>query len=325
MRAHFITAPTRLVVLALLVTAAVILLMTPATAAVVSSSGGPAPGGGSASGSTNGHGVIVGVDNSGSPVAQSGGAAKWRCTYRRVGGLGGLPPGIGPSLRRSQLELGLTYWRRCEHLVTHQLTFRRITATAPIESVPGRAEQDAPAPQIAMSPDPSVGTVVGIPTWLWVDNFTPSQPLFLTNGSVSVLARLFPQFVIWDMDDASTPAKNSVVHSDTVRCDGPGVRWSAETELTTPVDDLCTYSFRHRGVHHVTATIWWSVAYFDTLTSQLRYLPPVSSSTTVDTNAVELDTVIRVWVWKNRATCRTRRHRPTSRRRASGSFSRSRR
>lgn len=257
-----------------------------ASAGVAGRAGGS---GGSASGSTNGHGVIVGVDNSGSPVAQSGGAAKWRCTYRRVGGLGGLPPGIGSTLRRSQLEVGLTYWRRCEHLVTHQLTFRRITATAPIDAAPGRAEKDAPPPEIGMSPDPSVGAVVGVPTWLWIDNFAPSAPLFLTNGSVSVLARLLPQFVIWDMDDAGA----SSLHTDTVRCDGAGLKWSAATELTASIDELCTYSFRHRGVHHVTATIWWNVAYFDSLTSQFMFLPPVSSSATVDTIAVKLDTVIR--------------------------------
>ena len=240
--------------------------------------------GGSASGTTNGHGVVVGVDNAASPAASGSGASNWRCTYREARGLASLPPGAGPTLRRGQLRAGVTYWRRCEHLTTHQVTWKRFTAVEPLPTTPARAERNAPAPSIQMSPDPSTGAVLGVATWLWVDNFAPTEPLFLSNGSVSVLARLFPKLVIWDLDDA--PGGDL---SDVVRCDGAGVPWST----TTPVATACTYSFRHRGAHHVTATIWWSVMYFDSVTSQLRELDPVTSSATVDIAAVQLDTVIR--------------------------------
>ncbi len=268
------------------------ILATFATAVIITtlSTTGPASAltaqtGGTASGSTNGHGVVVGVDNAGSPASSSSGSSNWRCTYREARGLGGLPPGAGPTLRRSQLQVGVTYWRRCEHLTTHQVTWKRFTAVASLPTTPARAEKNAPAPSIQMSPNPATGTVVGVPTWLWIDNFAATEPLFLSNGSVSVLARLFPKMVIWDLDDA--PSGDA---SDVVRCDGAGLPWPA---TATTVRAACTYSFRHRGLHHVTATIWWTVLYFDSVTSQLRELDPVTSSSTVDIDAVQLDTVIR--------------------------------
>jgi len=181
---------------------------------------------------------------------------------------------------------GQPYWRRCVNRLTGAVSVRRITAQTARPPTTQRAQKEAPLPEIGMSPDPTTGTVVGIPTWIWVRNFTPTDPLILTNGLVGVVARLVPMSVVWDMgDDGAAPGD-----ADVVQCDGPGVPW---TPAAASGGGGCAYVFRHRGTHRVTATIWWDVPYFDTVTGQLQHLPPVSSTSAVDIIATELDTVIR--------------------------------
>jgi len=195
----------------------------------------------------------------------------------------------GPPLTSGQLVVGVTYVRRCVNLATGATSTTTVTARPPTPPTTQRAEKQAPTPDIGLSPDPSVGTVLGIPTWMWIRNFTETDPVVLENGSVGVLARLVPRYVIWDLDDDGPTPDDA----DVVRCDGPGVPWSASAEATAPVDAVCTYSFRHRGTHHVTATIWWDVPFYDTVSHLISYLPPVSSTASVDIAAHELDTVIR--------------------------------
>ena len=86
--------------------------------------------------------------------------------------------------------------------------------------------------------------VVGLPTWLWVDN--PGRvtwgPATISAGGVSLTARV--ESVTWDMGNG-----------DEVRCANKGTRWAKG--MGAGPSPTCGYTFEKQGDFRVTATAHW--------------------------------------------------------------------
>ena len=86
--------------------------------------------------------------------------------------------------------------------------------------------------------------IVGIPTWLWVDN--PGRvtwgPATISAGGVSLTAKV--EKVTWDMGNG-----------DQVRCTGKGTPWAKG--MGADPSPTCGYTYREQGEYTVTATAHW--------------------------------------------------------------------
>ncbi|MGC3994778.1 MAG: hypothetical protein QM779_11800 [Propionicimonas sp.] len=86
--------------------------------------------------------------------------------------------------------------------------------------------------------------IVGVPTWLWVDN--PGRvtwgPATISAGGVTLTARV--ESVSWDMGNG-----------DVVGCSNKGTRWAKG--LGTGASPTCGYTYEKQGEYTVTATAHW--------------------------------------------------------------------
>ncbi len=86
--------------------------------------------------------------------------------------------------------------------------------------------------------------IVGIPTWLWVDN--PGRvtwgPATISAGGVSLTARA--EAVTWDMGNG-----------DQVRCTSKGTPWARG--MGADPSPTCGYTYQRQGEYTVTATAHW--------------------------------------------------------------------
>ena len=86
--------------------------------------------------------------------------------------------------------------------------------------------------------------IVGIPTWLWVDN--PGRvtwgPATISAGGVSLTARV--ESVTWDMGNG-----------DQVRCTSKGTPWAKG--MGGDPSPTCGYTYLEQGEYTVTATAHW--------------------------------------------------------------------
>lgn len=113
-----------------------------------------------------------------------------------------------------------------------------------------------PAPAIRMNPDASDGSVVHVPTWLWIDGsqWAPVSAQ-ASAGGVTVTATAAPQSVTWDMGNG-----------DTVVCQGPGTPYDASRPASDQTTD-CSYTYGRSsasqpdGAYLVTATVSWNVTW----------------------------------------------------------------
>lgn len=111
---------------------------------------------------------------------------------------------------------------------------------------------DLRAPRVGATPLPSADatSVIGLPTWLWIDRPDARSwgPITRTaaSGGVTVTATARVAGVTWDMGDGHT-----------VTCAGPGTRWAAaEGDTDSPT---CGYRYAAPGRHTITATTHWQV------------------------------------------------------------------
>ncbi|WP_233257543.1 hypothetical protein [Promicromonospora sp. AC04] len=109
---------------------------------------------------------------------------------------------------------------------------------------------------IGMSPAPDGAGIVGLPTWLWVQD--PGEQTFgpitrtATAGSVTVSATARVERIVWDMGDGTQ-----------VVCAGPGTPYTASQGRSASPDCGHTYT-RESGYvpgrrYTVTATSEWVV------------------------------------------------------------------
>jgi hypothetical protein len=108
-----------------------------------------------------------------------------------------------------------------------------------------------PMPTIHMNPDPNSDQLVGLATWLWVDqNDLGTQAATVNAGPVSVTGTMSATSVTWNMGDGHT-----------ITCQGPGTPYSSGATPT------CSYTYGRSSAaqpgrrYTVTATITWSGNY----------------------------------------------------------------
>jgi hypothetical protein len=105
-----------------------------------------------------------------------------------------------------------------------------------------------PSPRIGMAPPTGDPQLVGVATWMWVNQGAwGSLSATATAGPVTVTAMAAPVKVTWDMGDGHT-----------VTCNGPGTPYSAAAPNATT---NCSYTWGQAGTYQVTATVYWSVSW----------------------------------------------------------------
>jgi hypothetical protein len=130
-------------------------------------------------------------------------------------------------------------------------------APPPNPAVLARSASDRlplPSPRVGLSPSPEIEGLVGLQTWLWVDERqwrTLTESVTAGRTTVTVSAR--PIHTFWDMGEG------------TVMCPGPGRVWTLAA--TQGEESYCGYTYSHTslgepdGRYRVRATIRYEVAW----------------------------------------------------------------
>jgi hypothetical protein len=136
---------------------------------------------------------------------------------------------------------------------------------------------------IGITPEPGHTGVLGLPTYLWVNNPGPHTLGPITDsatvGGMTVTLTARVGKVIWNLGDGTT-----------VTCDGPGTPY--RDEFGARPSPTCGHTYSHPstqlpgGVYHVTATAIWDVAW--TGGGQSGQIPfDVNSQTTIRIDEVQ--------------------------------------
>lgn len=146
-----------------------------------------------------------------------------------------------------------------------------------------RDEVPTPSPALHMNPPADKGEVTNVETWLWID---PSQWQPVTAsasaGNVTVTTTATPDHVVWDMGNG-----------DTVTCNGPGKPYDTSRPASQQSTD-CSYTYRRSsaresdGRYHVTATVYYQVAWTATGVAAGGALAPITRSSTVAIRVAEI-------------------------------------
>lgn len=146
-----------------------------------------------------------------------------------------------------------------------------------------RDEVPTPSPSIQMNPPEDKGEVTNVETWLWVP---PSQWQPVTAsasaGNVTVTTTATPDHVVWDMGNG-----------DAVTCNGPGTPYDTSRPAAEQSTD-CSYTYRRSsaresdGRYHVTATVYYQVAWTATGVAAGGALAPITRSSTVAIRVAEI-------------------------------------
>jgi hypothetical protein len=146
-----------------------------------------------------------------------------------------------------------------------------------------RDEVPTPSPTVHMNPPADKGEVTNVETWLWID---PSQWQPVTAsasaGNVTVTTTATPDHVVWNMGNR-----------DTVTCNGPGKPYDTSRPAREQSTD-CGYTYRRSsaresdGRYHVTATVYYQVAWTATGVAAGGALAPITRSSTVAIRVAEI-------------------------------------
>lgn len=107
---------------------------------------------------------------------------------------------------------------------------------------------------IGIVPEPLPGRVgiIGLPTWMWVDNPTETTlgPISRTAsaGGYSVTAIARVSRIVWSMGDGTS-----------VTCTGPGTRY--EDRFGKTPSPTCGHRYSRQGTYTVRATSYWDVTW----------------------------------------------------------------
>lgn len=134
---------------------------------------------------------------------------------------------------------------------------------------------------IGIVPEDAPGRVglVGLPTWMWVDNPTPN-----TVGPLTEVARLGPfevsatarlDRIEWDMGNG-----------DTTVCDGPGTPY--EDRFGKQESPDCGYMFTKQGRYTVTANSFWTVTWQGLGQTGTIVLDPLAQQTQITVGEMQL-------------------------------------
>ncbi|MBI2705927.1 MAG: hypothetical protein HYX32_11660 [Actinobacteria bacterium] len=199
------------------------------------------------------------------PAAPVSGGPALHCTYNVVG----VVPVFDFELVAAAANptVGNTYRLRCIDPVTGALVVDEdVVYTAGLPPIPpavlaqtarqrAEAQLDPPEPALGVNP-PAGRQLVGVPTWLWIED--PWQPVSATAtvGGVSSTVTASPRDVRWDLGDGTT-----------VVCDGPGAAYDLGRRPGEQSSD-CTHTYIDRstvndpdGTYTVTATVTFDVSW----------------------------------------------------------------
>lgn len=163
-----------------------------------------------------------------------------------------------------------------------------VTPQVLVDTARQRAEAQLDPPDPTMRTNPPAGDqLVGVPTWLWIDD--PWQPVSATAtvGPVSSTVTATPRDVRWDLGDGNT-----------ITCDGPGRAYDLTKDPASQQSD-CAHTYTHRSTvrgpsaaYGLRATVTYGVTWTAT-TGQNGNLGTISRSSTVNLIVREAQALIR--------------------------------
>ena len=181
------------------------------------------------------------------------------------------------------------YWKVCTDTTTGteiSRTLIDITAPDPATLARNLAEQALAqlhvTPPAAQSNPANNLAVINIPTWYWIDNWTPLTSS-ATAAGVTATVTATPTDVTWNPGDGSKP----------IVCDGPGVAYNLNRKDAQQSTD-CSFTYTTKaGKFTITATQRWTVTYTAT-NGQTGNLGDVTSTNTIPIDVHELVTRIEL-------------------------------
>jgi hypothetical protein len=263
-----------------------IIISTPTPAAAESSASGQL---------TDGSPEAVVVVGSSGVIASwwGGGGARWTCRYFPIGApFADLPSGSYAPNGVDPVE-GIAYVFNCDD-ENGQLVSSRFVVYSPADPLGGvavveravtearrRIELAPPLPRF----NPPAAQLVGLPTWLWVDNPWFEQSATASVGAVSATVHAVPVGVDWDTGDGSRVLCDRGIPYDTAR--------SARTQSSA-----CTHVFQRssvdqwNGTYRLRATQRW-VAWWSSSTGGGGSLGVLSRSAEADIRVIEMQALVR--------------------------------
>jgi hypothetical protein len=238
--------------------------------------------------------AVVVVGSSGVIASWWGGSgARWTCRYFPIGApfadvaLGSHSPnGVDP------VE-GIAYVLNCDD-ENGRLVSSRFVVYSPADPLGGvavveravtearrRLELGPPVPRF----NPPASQLVGLPTWLWVENLWFQQSATASVGGVSATVHAVPVGVDWDTGDGSRVLCDRGVPYDRAR--------SARSQSSA-----CTHVFQRSsadqrsGTYRMRATQRW-VAWWSSSTGGGGSLGMLSRSTESDIRVIEMQALVR--------------------------------
>lgn len=249
--------------------------------------------------------MAVILDGSGNTVATykrrgsggstgGGGGSSWRCWYFEPTTTGGALPGIDTS-HVATVEVGKRYWLWCNDEQDNQTYVALITwdPQNPFGSLAAadRAADEARKAIVLIDPDiktsPPVGRpqLVGLPTWLWVEQAWQPRSATASLGGVSAEVTATPSKIVWSAGDGSAP----------FTCTGPGEPYD---EHHPDRVSHCSHTYQDRSTtagpdatFALTATITYTV-HWQATNGEAGDLDPVTRTATVPLLVREAQAVI---------------------------------
>ena len=246
-------------------------------------------------GAATSDGGVVGVSG-GSQVAGTGGslggagASTVQCRYFELADrVGETSTQLTLGAETTALIVGNRYWKVCVDTATGtQLSRDLIDPTTPDPATVARNLAQSALAQlrvqtpIARSNPANSLAVINIPTWLWVENWTPLTAS-ATAAGVTATVTAEPLEMLWDPGDGSKP----------FTCTGPGVAYDLNRPARTQTTD-CSFTYtRKAGRFNIGATQRWHLTYTAT-NGQAGDLGFVTSTTTIPIDVHELVTSIEL-------------------------------
>jgi hypothetical protein len=142
---------------------------------------------------------------------------------------------------------------------------------------------ELPDPLVRFNPPDD--QIVGLPSWLWVDQPWVAADVSASVSAVTSTVVATPVMVTWDMGDGSR-----------VMCAGPGTPYDVTRSRGSQVSD-CSHTYqnpshaRAGGVYEVTATVVYAVSWIAT-NGRDGDLGTVTRASTVPVRVVEVQAVI---------------------------------
>jgi len=219
----------------------------------------------------------------------------WTCRYYKATGNAGPLPGVDLKEPLPILEAGTYAWLICDDENGQQryadLVYydpaNPLGSIAAAERAMAQAEKQLPLPLPVIGTSPPLGSaqLVGVRTWVWVDD--PWVPLSASASLAGVTATVtaMPVKVEWDPGDGGSAFV----------CDGPGTRYDP---AHPDVEPSCSYLYTRRstvdqpaGAFALSATVTYAVEWRATNGEQ-GVLDPLARTSTAPVVVREAQGVI---------------------------------